>query len=100
MQPDNDEYPGYRQTIEVALNTIRRMVIDIAYAFNREIQNVNIDFLAPTITHIARSAEQHISAATVEDLREERWMQDFEQLRRVLGWFNKRWVLAGEFLFI
>ncbi len=88
------------KTIEVALNTITRMDIDIAYTFNRESQNVCIDILARTITHIVRSAEQHISAATMEDFREERWMQDFEQLRRVLGWFNRRWVPADKFAFI
>ncbi len=76
------------------------MVIDIAYAFNRESHNINIDIVAPAMMHIARSADQHISAATVEDLREERWMQDFEQLRQVLSWINRRWVLAGEFAFI
>ncbi len=95
IQPDNDEYPGYRHAVEVAQNTMTRMVIDIAYAFNRESQGINIEILSPAVGHIVRTAERHM--LTAENFHNRQWLEEFDQLRRMLGFFNRRWVLAGEF---
>lgn len=93
IQPETDEYPGYRQAVEVAQNTMTRMVIDICYAFNRESQNINIEILSPAVAHIVRTAERHM--LTAEAFHNPLWLEDFDQLRRTLEFFNRRWVLAG-----
>ena len=94
MQRDINNNPRYRDTVKVALNTMTRMVIDIAYAFNHEIGTFNIDILAPAMMHIVCCAQQHI--LTAEDFNDRKWLEDFDQLRNVLSYFNRRWVLAGE----
>lgn len=96
MQQDINNNPRYRETVRVALNTITRMVIDIAYAFNLEVGSFNIDILAPATQHIVCCAQQHI--LTAEDFNDRKWLEDFNQLRKMLNYFNQRWVLAGELL--
>lgn len=91
--PDSDTPANYKQTIEAALSTLTRMVIDISYAFNRESQTFNVDILPPGVAHIVRCAQHHI--LTAEDFHDQRWLEDFEQLRRMLSYFNRRWVVAG-----
>ncbi|PVH72825.1 hypothetical protein DL98DRAFT_659822 [Cadophora sp. DSE1049] len=91
--PDPDTPANYKQTIEAALSTLTRMVIDISYAFNRESQTFNVDHLAPGVAHIVRCAQHHI--LTAKDFHNQRWLEDFEQLRRMLTYFNRRWVVAG-----
>ncbi|KAH9215266.1 hypothetical protein DL95DRAFT_446019 [Leptodontidium sp. 2 PMI_412] len=93
QMPDSDTPANYKQTIEAALSTLTRMVIDISYAFNRESQTFNVDILPPGVAHIVRCAQHHI--LTAEDFHDQRWLEDFEQLRRMLSYFNRRWVVAG-----
>ena len=45
QMPDSDTPANYKQTIEAALSTLTRMVIDISYAFNRESHQFNLDIL-------------------------------------------------------
>jgi hypothetical protein len=94
MQQDIDNNPRYRETVKVALNTMTRMVIDIAYAFNMEVGTFNIEILAPATQHIVCCAQQHI--LTAEDFNDRKWLEDFNQLRKMLSYFNQRWILAGE----
>ncbi|KAN0105047.1 hypothetical protein V8E51_010792 [Hyaloscypha variabilis] len=94
IQQDIDNNPRYRETVKVALNTMTRMVIDIAYAFNMEVSTLNMDILAPATQHIVCCAQQHI--LTAEDFNDRKWLEDFNQLRKMLGYFNQRWILAGE----
>jgi hypothetical protein len=94
MQQDIDKNPRYRETVKAALNTITRMVIDIAYAFNLEIRTFNIEILAPATAHIVCCAQQHI--LTAEDFNDPKWLEDFDQLRKMLSYFNRRWILAGK----
>lgn len=94
MQQDIDNNPRYRETVKVALNTMTRMVIDIAYAFNLEVGTFNIEILAPATAHIVCCAQQHI--LTAENFNDRKWLEDFDQLRKMLSYFNQRWVLAGE----
>jgi hypothetical protein len=70
------------------------MVIDIAFAFNSESKNLDLDILLPSVAHIARSAQQHVIMAG--DFQTERWLEAFEELRRMLKFFNKRWLIAGK----
>jgi len=94
VQQDIDNNPRYRETVKVALNTMTRMVIDIAYAFNMEVSTFNMDILAPATQHIVCCAQQHI--LTAEDFNDRKWLEDFNQLRKMLSYFNQRWILAGE----
>ena len=82
----------YKETVN-ALNTITRMVIDIAYAFNLECSYVNLENLTPATVHIVRCAQQHILMA--DDTSNPQWQEDFEQFRRMLIFINKRWLIAG-----
>jgi hypothetical protein len=97
LQPGiNDDANSLKgdEIARVALNTVTRMVIDIAHAFNREcIPNFDIEILCPTIAHIVRSAQQHVMVE--EDFRNPQWVQDFEELRKMLKYFSQRWSLAG-----
>mgnify|MGYP003634416432 FL=1 len=93
QMPDSNTPANYKQTIEAALSTLTRMVIDISYAFNRESQSFDIDLLAPGIAHIVRCVQHHI--LTAKDFHNQKWLEDFEQLRRMLSYFNRRWVVAG-----
>jgi hypothetical protein len=95
MQQDVDNNPRYGETVKVALNTLTRMVIDIAYAFNMEKGSLNIEKLSPATQHIVCCAQQHI--LTAKDFNDRKWLEDFNQLRKLLGFFNQRWNLAGEF---
>jgi hypothetical protein len=70
------------------------MVIDIATAFNGESQSFNLEVLAPTVAHIVKVAEQHIQ--TTENFHDPKWAKDFDQLQKMLRFFNLRWILAGE----
>lgn len=70
------------------------MVIDIAYAFNMEVGTINIDILAPATQHIVCCAQQHI--LTAQDFNDRKWLEDFNQLRKMLNYFNQRWIVAGE----
>jgi hypothetical protein len=70
-----------------------RMVIDICSAFNGESKNINIELLPPFIAHIVRTADRYL--LTAENLHNPLWQGDFDQLRMTLGFFNKRWALAG-----
>ena len=94
MQQDIDNNPRYRETVKVALKTMTRMVIDIAYAFNMEVGTINIDILAPATQHIVCCAQQHI--LTAQDFNDRKWLEDFNQLRKMLNYFNQRWIVAGE----
>ncbi|KAE8442215.1 hypothetical protein EG329_003744 [Mollisiaceae sp. DMI_Dod_QoI] len=93
VHPDINNQMTYKEATELALNTLTRMVIDIAYAFNRECGNYDIELLHPALAHIVRCAQQHI--LTAEDFNDPQWLEDFDQLRKALGYFNRRWVLAG-----
>ncbi|KAK0101854.1 hypothetical protein ONS95_001333 [Cadophora gregata] len=93
QMPDSNTPANYKHTIEAALSTLTRMVIDISYAFNRESQSFNVDLLAPGVAHIVRCAQHHI--LTAKDFHNQRWLEDFEQLRRMLSYFNQRWAVAG-----
>jgi hypothetical protein len=94
MQQDIDNNPRYRETVKVALKTMTRMVIDIAYAFNMEVSTINLDILAPATQHIVCCAQQHI--LTAQDFNDRKWLEDFNQLRKMLSYFNQRWIVAGE----
>lgn len=94
MQPDFNLNLDYRATVDGALSTLTRMVIDIAASFNRECGTFIIDILSPSCMHLVRCAQHHIVACN--DFRDPKWLEDFDQLRRMLGFFNRRWVLAGE----
>lgn len=87
---------SYQEPADAALNTLRRMMIDIAYAFNREGGNFDVELLQPTLAHILRSAHQHI--LTAEDYNNPIWLEDFDQIRRLLVFINRRWALAGTVL--
>jgi hypothetical protein len=94
MQPEFNLNLDYKATVEGALSTLTRMVIDIAASFNRECSTFNIDILSPSCMHLVRCAQYHILSCN--DFRDTKWLGDFDQLRRMLGFFNRRWVLAGE----
>jgi hypothetical protein len=81
------------ENIKVTLDTVTRMVIDIAHAFNVEAADYNIEVLAPTIDHIVKCAQQHILMC--KDFRNEQWLRDFEELRKMLRFLARRWLLAG-----
>ncbi|EPE31177.1 Zn2/Cys6 DNA-binding protein [Glarea lozoyensis ATCC 20868] len=83
----------HAETVKATLDTVTRMVIDIARAFNASSADCDLETLAPTIAHIVRCAQQHI--ATCTDPRIERWLRDFEALRRMLGFFAGRWLGAA-----
>ncbi|KAL2060809.1 hypothetical protein VTL71DRAFT_8861 [Oculimacula yallundae] len=91
--PDVDTPANYEQTIEAALSTLTRMVIDTSYGFNQQSQTFNIELLTPGVAHIVRCAQHHI--VTAGNFHDQRWLEDFEQLRRMLSFFNRRWVVAG-----
>lgn len=95
MHPDVNNQLHYQETTEAALNTLTRMVIDMVCAFNRECGTVDTETLHPAIAHIIRCAQQHI--LTSEDFNDPMWLEDFDQIRKVLAYFNRRWALAGEF---
>lgn len=95
MHPDVNTPLNYQETTAAALNTLTRMVIDIAYAFNRECGSSDIEILHPAFMHIVRCAQQHL--LTTENYNDPNWLEDFDQIRKVLVYFNRRWVLAGEF---
>jgi hypothetical protein len=80
-------------TIKVTLDTVTRMVIDIAHAFNANVADCNFEALSPTIGHVVRCAQQHILMC--KDFRNEQWLRDFEGLRNMLRYFARRWLLAG-----
>lgn len=83
----------YAEISLIALNTLTRMVIDIAYSFNNESDGFDIDMFSPAISHIVKSAQQHIS--TGGELRTTLWEKDFEQLKNMLLFLNRRWNIAG-----
>jgi hypothetical protein len=93
-QQDISHNPRDREIVNVVLNTITRIMIDIAYAFNLEAGTFNIETLAPTTTHIVCCAQQHI--LTAQHFNDPKWLEDFDQLRKMLSYYNQRWVLAGE----
>lgn len=95
MNTDVNNQFTYQETTAAALNTLTRMMIDIAYAFNREGGNFDIETLHPAIAHLVRSAQQHI--LTAERYDNPIWLEDFDQIRKVLVFFNRRWALAGKF---
>lgn len=84
---------NYAETIKVTLDTVTRMVIDIAHAFNAHASDCNIETLSPNIAHIVRCAQQHIAMCT--DYRNEQWARDFEALGQILGFYARRWLSAG-----
>jgi hypothetical protein len=83
------------RTIKVTLDTVTRMVIDIAHAFNAQAADCNVETLSPTIAHIVRCAQQHIIMC--KDPRNEQWARDFDGLRQMLRFFSQRWLSAGKF---
>jgi hypothetical protein len=94
IQPDvgvHGQYPGIAR---IALNSLTRMVIDIAYAFNVEMDTFDIDLFSPSISHIVKCAQQHIVMGG--ELRTNVWHKDFEQLKKMLAYLNQRWSLAGK----
>lgn len=94
FRPEIGLHPDCLEIAHVTLNTITRMVIDISFAFNVESKNLDLDILSPTIAHIARSAQQHIIMGG--DFQSEQWLKDFEELRKMLKFFNQRWLMAGK----
>ncbi|RDL35862.1 uncharacterized protein BP5553_06474 [Venustampulla echinocandica] len=80
--------------IRVTLDTITRMVIDIAHAFNKECHTFDIETFPPSVADIVQCAQEHILMC--QDFGNEQWIQDFEALRKMLQYFNKRWTLAGQ----
>jgi hypothetical protein len=84
------------QTIKITLDTVTRMVIDIAHAFNAQAAEgvCNVEALSPTIAHIVRCAQQHIFMC--KDPRNEQWARDFDGLRQMLRFFSQRWLSAGK----
>ena len=70
------------------------MVIDIAYAFNAEMDTFDIDLFSPSISHIVKCAQQHIVMGG--ELHTNLWHKDFEQLKKMLTYLNQRWSLAGK----
>ena len=70
-----------------------RMVIDISYAFNLESETIDLEILSPSVAHIARSAQQHIIKA--DSFNSEQWFRDFEELKKMLKFINRRWPVAG-----
>lgn len=93
FHPEHVLHPECREIARVTLNTISRMVIDISVAFNVESRNLDLDILCPSISHIVRSAQQHV--VMTGDVKSEEWLKDFEELRKMLKFFNKRWPIAG-----
>ena len=91
---DGANCPQSDEIARIALNGVTRMVIDIAHAFNREcVPDFDIETLAPSMAHIVRSAQQHVLVA--DDFKNPQWLLDFEELRKMLKYFNRRWSLAG-----
>jgi hypothetical protein len=93
FQPEIGMHPDCLEIVRVTLNTLTRMVIDISFAFNIESKNLDLDILSPSIAHIVRSAQQHIIMAG--NVQSDQWRKDFEELRKMLKFFNKRWLVAG-----
>ena len=94
LQPEVALYPEHLEIARATLNTITRMVVDISSAFNLESKNIDLEILSPSIAHIAVCAQQHLVMAG--DFQSEQWLRDFEELRKMLKFINKRWRLAGE----
>ncbi len=60
------------------------MVIDIAYAFNRESKNMDSDATAPDVTHVVKCAEQLL--LTPQECRDRKWEGDFDQVSHNIIW--------------
>ena len=87
--------PECQTTNKITLDTITRMIIDISYSFNIACNEISVDILSPAVMHIVRCAQQHILMA--DNFQDKKWVQDFDELRKMLAFFNQRWVLAGRF---
>lgn len=81
------------ESIKVTLDTVTRMVIDIAHAFNGEFGSCNVEVLSPAIGHIVKCAQHHIMMC--KDFRNEQWIREFDELRKMLRFFTRRWLIAG-----
>ena len=94
IQPETGRHGHSPAISRIALNTITRMVIDIARAFNAQSKDFDIEILSPFISHVVRAAQQHIMMAGGN--MTEGWHRDFDELRRFLAFFNQRWLVAGK----
>ena len=72
-----------------ALDTVTKMVIDIAHSHSKNVTTYNIDTLPPSCSYIVRAALKHLS--TNRHVDGEIWFKDCEALRKMLGHFNHRW---------
>lgn len=82
-----------KQKSQNALDTITRVIIAVAYGFVENIPYFDIEILSPFVAHIARCAQQHASIAP--SFRDGKWGSDLAILQTWLGYFDRRWILAG-----
>lgn len=94
MEPEIAPHAECPPISRASLSTLTRMVIDIAYAFNAAAPTFELDMFSPAISHIVKSAQQHILMGG--ETRTDIWQKDFDQLREMLAYLNQRWSLAGK----
>ena len=72
-----------------ALDTISKLVVDIAHSHSKNLTSHNIETLPPTCSYIVRAALKHLS--TNRHVDGDVRFEDCEALKKMLGHFNHRW---------
>lgn len=88
------DFSTSKQGSLAALETVYRIIVDIAYSLCRIPPDAGTDVFPPMCLYLARAGLQNFQEMNKLDSTE--WMDDFEALSKMLEYHNKRWNIASK----
>ena len=82
-------FQGLQEGSSAALDTITKIMVDIAHSHNKNVTYSNIDALPPTSLYILLASLHNLNQSSGQ--HDDRWRRDFEALNDMTGHFKRRW---------
>ena len=82
-------FQGLQEGSSAALDTITKIMVDIAHSHNKNVTYSNIDALPPTSLYILLASLHNLNQSSGQ--HDNRWRRDFEALNDMTAHFKRRW---------
>ena len=90
----DDDVEVFKKSSLAALNSMTRMVLDIASSFNQNLPVINLELYPPTCVHLMRWIMYHFLGT--DSLRDELGNHNFSELSKMLCHLNNRWKIIKD----
>lgn len=80
---------------KAAINTLAKMVVDVARSFNERTPGLDIEILPPRASNFVRAACYLLS--TSDDVDSKECCADINEIQTMLRYLSQRWKLAGKY---